>query len=110
MSSCSLRLALLLPRILDSQAVREKIRAFLVSKTNGNVAIENIDLTWFPRPAVVVRGVSLAFDDKVSGKIQSLEFYPSLRALFTGTLDVSRVEVASPAIVGAPTRAGRRTV
>ena len=93
-----LGLALLLPRIVDSQAVRDKIRAFLVTKTNGNVAIENIDLKWFPRPAVVIRGASLAFDDKVSGKVQSLEVYPSLRGLLTGNLDISRVEVASPAL------------
>src|SRR4029077_1434098 len=85
--------ALLLPRILDSQAVREKIRAFLLTKANGNVTIENIDLRWLPRPAVVVRGASLAFDDKVSGKIQSLEVYPSIRGLLTGNLDISRMEV-----------------
>jgi AsmA-like protein len=90
--------ALLLPRILDSQAVREKIRAFLLSKTNGNVAIENIDLKWFPRPAVVVSGAALASTDKVSVKIPSIKVYPSLRGLFTGTLDVSRVEVANPAL------------
>ena len=93
-----LGLALLLPRIVDSQAVRDKIRAFLLTKTNGNVAIENIDLKWFPRPAVVIRGASLAFGDKVGGKVQSLEVYPSLRGLLTGNLDISRVEVASPAL------------
>ena len=53
--------ALLLPRIVDSQAARERIRAFLLTRTNGNVAIENIDLAWLPRPVVVVRGASLAF-------------------------------------------------
>jgi AsmA-like C-terminal region len=93
-----LGLALFLPRIVDSQAVRDKIRAFLLTKTNGNVAIENIDLKWFPRPAVVIRGASLAFGDKVGGKVQSLEVYPSLRGLLTGNLDISRVEVASPAL------------
>jgi hypothetical protein len=90
--------ALLLPRVLDSQTARERIRAFLLAKTNGNVAIENIDLRWLPRPAVVVRGASLAFDDKVSGKIQSLEVFPSIRGLLTGNLDISRMEVASPAL------------
>ena len=89
--------AFLLPRVLDSQAVREKIRAFLLTKTNGNLAIQNIDLRWFPRLAVVVRGASLAFDDKVSGKIQSLEVYPSIRGLLTGNLNISRMEVMSPA-------------
>src|SRR4030095_13462233 len=93
-----LGLALLLPRIVDSQAVRDKIRAFLLTKTNGNLAIENIVLKWCPRPGVVIRGASLAFGDKVGGKVQSLEVYPSLRGLLTGNLDISRVEVASPAL------------
>ena len=90
--------ALLLPRIVDSQAARERIRAFLLTRTNGNVAIENIDLAWLPRPVVVVRGASLAFADKVSGKIQSIEVYPSLLGLLKGQVDISRVEVASPAL------------
>jgi hypothetical protein len=45
-----------------------------------------------------VRGASLAFDDGVSGKIQSLELYPSIRALLTGNLSISRMEVASLAL------------
>ncbi len=89
---------LLLPRILDSQTARETIRAFLLAKTNGNVAFGNIDLTWLPKPAVVVRGATLSFADKVSGKIQSIEVYPSITGLLRGRLDISRVEVVSPAI------------
>ena len=76
--------ALVLPRVVDSQAVRERIRAFLLTRTNGNVAIENIDLRWLPRPTVVVRGTSLAFTDKVSGKIQSIDVYPSFLGLLRG--------------------------
>jgi hypothetical protein len=90
--------ALLLPRIVDSQAVRERIQAFLLTRTDGNVRVENIDLKWLPRPAVVVRGASLAFADMVSGKIQSIEVYPSLLALLRGQLNISRAEVASPAL------------
>jgi uncharacterized protein involved in outer membrane biogenesis len=67
---------LLLPRLVDSQAVRERIQTFLLTRTNGNVAIENIDLVWFPRPAVVARGASLSFANKISGKIQSIEVHP----------------------------------
>src|SRR5215510_15890847 len=90
--------AFLLPRILDSQAVRDKICAFLLARTNGNVAFENIDLKWLPRPTVVVRGASFSFDDKVSGKIESIAVYPSIRGLLTGQWDISRVEMASPAL------------
>jgi len=45
-----------------------------------------------------VRGAALAFDDRVSRKIQSLELYPSIRALLTGNLSISRMEVASLAL------------
>ena len=91
--------ALLLPRIVDSQAVRERIQAFLLSRMNGNAAIENIDFTWLPRPMVVVRGASLAFADKVSGKIRSIEVHPSLLALLKGQLAISRVKVTSPTLL-----------
>jgi len=47
---------------------------------------------------VAVRVAALAFDDRVSGKIQSLELYPSIRALLTGNLSISRMEVASLAL------------
>ncbi len=90
--------ALLLPRVLDSQAVKEKIRAFLLTRTNGNVIIGNIDLKWFPRPAAVVHGVSLTAGDTVSGKIQSVEVYLSIKSLLTGNLDVSRLDMAKPAL------------
>jgi len=45
-----------------------------------------------------VRGAALAFDDRVSGKIQSLELYPTIRGLLTGNLSISRMEVASLAL------------
>src|SRR6516162_10698638 len=76
--------ALLLAHVLDSPTVKEKIRVFLSTRTNANVAIKNIDLEWFPRPAVVARGVSLAVGDNLTGTIQSIEVYPSIRGLLTG--------------------------
>lgn len=89
---------LLLPHFLDSQAMREQIRAFLLTRTNGDVSIERIDLAWFPRPVVVAHGASLAFEDKVSGKIRSIEVHPSIRGLLTGRIGISRVTVVGPAL------------
>ena len=59
--------ALLLPRVLDSQAVRERIRAFVLSNANADLAISKIDYTWFPRPTVTMRGVSVSFGKQVTG-------------------------------------------
>ena len=91
-------IVLILPRILDSQPVKEKIRAFLLAKTNENVAFEKIDLVWLPRPTVVVHGASLSVADEVSGKIESIEVYPSIWGLLSGRLDISRLEAVSPAV------------
>jgi hypothetical protein len=91
--------ALLLPRVLDSQAAKEKIYAFLLTRINGNVVIGNVDLKWFPRLAIVAQTASLSVADKVSGKIQSIEVYPSIRGLLIGRFDISRVKVVRPAVV-----------
>ena len=88
----------LLPRILDSPAAKEQIRSFLLKRTNGNLVIERIDLAWLPRPAVVARGASVTVGHEVSGKIQSIEVYPSIPGLFRGRLDISGMEVTSPAL------------
>src|SRR5262245_48438526 len=89
---------LLLPRVVDSQAVREKIRTFLLSRISGDVAIENIDLTWFPRPTAIVRGVAFTFGDTVNGTVQSMEVHPSLKSLFTGQLSVSSLLITAPVL------------
>src|SRR5215510_14645398 len=89
---------LLLPRAVDSQAVRERIRAFLLSRISGDVAIERIDLTWFPRPTAIVRGVAFTFGDMVNGTVESMEVHPSLKSLFTGQLSVSSLLITGPVL------------
>src|SRR5262245_12261554 len=90
--------ALLLPRVLDSHAVRENVRAFLLSRTDGNVTLDQIDLTWLPRPVVTARNVSFSFGDQLNGRITSIAIRPSLAGLLRGRLHISRVEAASPAV------------
>src|SRR5499425_1271967 len=90
--------ALLLPRVLDSQAVRERIRAFVLNKADADLAISKIDLTWFPRPAVTLRGVSMSVGTQVSGKIQAITARPSVAGLLRRKFDISRVELSGLAL------------
>src|SRR5215813_13486278 len=90
--------ALLLPRALDSQAVRERIRAFVLSKADADMAISAIDLRWFPRPAVTMRGVSVSFGKQVTGTIQAITARPSVAGLLRGRLDISRVDLSGLAL------------
>jgi len=90
--------ALLLPRVLDSHTVRERIRAFVLSKADADLAISKIDLTWFPRPAVTLRGISVSFGTQVTGTIQAITARPSVAGLLRRKFDVSHVELSGFAL------------
>ena len=98
-------LVLLLPMIVDSEAVKAKARAFLSERTNGLARIEKIDLFWFPRPGVVIRDAAISIDKKIEGNIQRLTLYPSIRHMLTGRLAFSSVTADGAAwIVRLPAR------
>src|SRR5215467_3097007 len=90
--------ALLLPRVLDSHTVRERFRAFVLSKADADLAISKIDLTWFPRPAVTLRGISVSFGTQVTGTIQAITARPSVAGLLRRKFDVSHVELSGFAL------------
>ena len=77
-------LILLIPMVIDSEAVKAKARAFVADRTNGLARIEKIDLFWFPRPRVVIRDAAISFGKEIEGNIQQLTLYPSMRHMLTG--------------------------
>ena len=98
-------LMLLLPMIIDSQAVKAKASAFIAEKTDGLARFEKIDLFWFPRPGVVIRDAAISFDQQIQGKIQQLRLYPSLRQLLIGNLTFTSITADGAAwIVRLPAR------
>jgi hypothetical protein len=88
--------ALLLPRLIDSQLVREKISSELVKKTAGSVTFGTISFLWFPRPTVLIENAKISFDDVTQGSIQNTKIYPSIFYLLTGRLVVSRTLLQEP--------------
>ena len=89
---------LVLPRVIDSQTLKEQIRIFLSERTSGSVAIKTIDLVWIPRPQVVIRNVSISVADRAQGRFETLRVYPSILGLLIGRLVVQRVSLERPAI------------
>jgi uncharacterized protein involved in outer membrane biogenesis len=71
-------IALILPRLIDSQPIRDTIGAEVAKKTGGNATFGKIALFWFPRPRVVIENAELSFDDKTSGSIRAVTIYPSI--------------------------------
>jgi hypothetical protein len=93
-----LALALALPRIIDSEAVKERVRAFVSRQARGAIGIEKMEVSWFPRPALVIRGATVSIPENIDGTVQSVTLYPSLPALIVGRVVVSRLVLERPAV------------
>jgi uncharacterized protein involved in outer membrane biogenesis len=68
-----LALVVLLPRLINLELLRERILADVSQTVGGVVEFEKIDLSFFPRPHVVIHQASLS----VPGK--AIKYYLSLR-------------------------------
>jgi hypothetical protein len=91
-------LALVLPRIIDSETVKEKVRAFLSRQARGAVGLQKIEVSWLSGPAVVIRGATVSIPHKIDGSVQSITVYPSLTALIVGHVVVSEVVLERPTV------------
>jgi hypothetical protein len=96
---------LLLPRLIDMEPVRQRILLKLSQELGGKVTYESVDLSYFPRPRVMIHQVTLSVPGTVTGKLKSLEISPALLALLRGKMRVSRILAESPDfIIGLPER------
>ena len=90
---------LLLPRVLNSEAVKESIQTALADKLGQALTVETIEFTWLPWPAASVRGVRFSVEDDVKGTAENIEIYPSIRGLLRGRLHASQINAQRLAIV-----------
>jgi hypothetical protein len=90
--------ALLLPRLIDSPLVKEKIGSLLAERTKGTVSLAKIELVWFPRPTVLIGKAQFLFDGETQGTIQSVKIYPSIFYLLTGRVVLRRAQLLEPAV------------
>ena len=89
---------LLLPWLIDSRLMRDKITLELAKKTEGSVTFGKIALLWYPQPKVVIHNAEISLGDNTQGSIQTATIYPSIFYLFTGRLVVRRAVLEQPKI------------
>jgi hypothetical protein len=73
--------AALAPRWINLAPVRTWIESAASSGAGGTVRYERIDLSWLPRPEVVVRGLELSAPGKARGAFRSVSVSPTLLPL-----------------------------
>lgn len=90
--------ALVLPHLVDSQAVKDKVRALVSEKLGGTVTMAKIELSWFPWPAVSVHEVGIVIDDISRCSVETIEIHPSILSLFKGRIIASRLVLERPVV------------
>lgn len=94
----AIAVALRLPHIIDSEAVKERTRAFVSQRLGGAVTIEKIDLSWFPWPTVAIRDAAVVFSDNIRASVQAIKVHPSILSFFKGRFVVSRLVLERPVV------------
>ena len=89
-------LILLLPRLINIEPVRERILATISQTVGGKVELQQVDLSFFPRPRVVVHKASLSIPGKVAGTLESATIYPEILPLFRGRVRITMLEIEAP--------------
>jgi len=88
--------ALLLPRLINKEMVREKIVHLLSQKIAGTVTFQDTDISLFPLPRVIIRNASLSIPEKVSGTIRTVTIFPELLPLIRGDVRLARIQIDAP--------------
>jgi hypothetical protein len=76
--------AWLLPRLVDSQLIHDKISAQFATKSQGRLSFKKLEILWFPRPRAVFENVAIALNEETRGTVRSVEIYPSIFELLLG--------------------------
>ncbi len=87
---------LLLPTLINLEPMREKVLATVSQKVGGEVKFQRLDLSFFPRPRVVIHHGNLSIPGKVTGTLESLTLHPEILPLFRGRVRVAMLHVEAP--------------
>ena len=87
---------LLLPKLVNLEPMREKILATVSQQVGGEVEFKRVDLSFFPRPRVVIHHGNLSIPGKVTGTLESLTIYPEILPLFRGKVQIAMLRVEAP--------------
>ncbi len=89
-------LAVLLPALLNTDAINARIVKTASQAIEGQVDFERIRFAFLPRPHVIISQGRLAVQDSVQGKWVEMSVFPRLSALLLARLEVADLKVKQP--------------
>ena len=91
-------LAVLMPRWINGETVKAGIQARASRAVGGTVRYERLDLSFLPRPRIVVRRLTMAIPHRAAGAVEALTLYPSLFPRVRGGYRLAKVRADAPDI------------
>jgi hypothetical protein len=82
---------LVTPQLINLEMVRERIENTVSKEIGGKINYRRLDLSYFPRPHVVVQKVEILIPDSFRIKMHRMKVYPKIWPLFLGSLEVGTV-------------------
>ena len=87
---------LVLPRLIDSETVKNKIRSELSRKVGGKIDFDRLDFSVFPVPHVKLDKVSVIMPKKLAGSAEMIAVYPKILPLLSGKIGFREIRVQQP--------------
>ena len=100
------------PRLLNTKAVRDLALAELERRTGVHLSYARAEVTFFPRPRVVIRGVVLDVPGLAAGTVTTLQVDLELIPLLRGNVRNGTILLEDPDVAGAdpPEAEARKSV
>jgi hypothetical protein len=89
-------LIIVTPQLINLDTVKERIKRQYATATGGEIEYRRIQLSFFPRPHIVISEIAIKYAENLSGTIDSLRVYPKILPLLTGEFQIDAVYSRSP--------------
>ncbi len=89
---------LVVPRLSDLAAIKQKIQAVVSERTGGQLDYQEIGFTYLPGLSIELRQVTLVIPDLAKGRVAALRIAPQFLALLSGNIRLARVEFDAPQV------------
>ncbi|MEJ2656642.1 MAG: hypothetical protein P8012_05530, partial [Desulfobacterales bacterium] len=91
-------LVLFSDHLINQKPILEKIQAEASSAIHGKVSIQRLQVSFFPRPQLVVQQCRFFIPDTTDGTLASLSISPKILPIFRGKFQFSEIYLNTPEI------------
>jgi hypothetical protein len=81
------------PRLINLEMVRSQIKSRMARDVGAEIKYRKMVLSYLPRPHIVIHKAEVRIPDSFTIKVHRMRFFPKIRPLFRGILQVSSVRL-----------------